>query len=85
MNYDHLIFVSYFMNEEQWKNINGDRDVFRMLICQTIFHEMIHVIEEETNTDFQNGHAGRGFGNNYTNIEGLSRQYRAFFEITLGI
>jgi len=86
MNYDHVILISYFMNKEQWRNIKGDRRLFRMMICQTIFHEMIHVIEEETKTEiFKIGTKKEDIEITTPILETFLRQYETFFWTILEI
>jgi len=86
MKLDHVIFISHFMNEEQWKIIRGDRRLFRMQICATIFHEMIHVIEEETKTKiFEIGTKEEVMDMTTPILKEFLRQYRTFFENVLEI
>ncbi len=86
MKLDHVIFISHFMNEEQWKIIRGDRRLFRMLICETIFHEMIHVIEEETKTKiFEIGTKGEARDITTPILHEFLRQYHTFFENVLEV
>jgi len=86
MKLDHVIFISHFMNEEQWKIIRGDRRLFRMQICATIFHEMIHVIEEETKTKiFEIGTKEEDMDITTPILQKFLRQYRTFFENILEI
>ena len=74
------------MNEEQWKIIRGDRRLFRMQICATIFHEMIHVIEEETKTKiFEIGTKEEDTDITTPILKEFLRQYRTFFENVLEI